>query len=92
MFVSRCTFIYHYFPSLIFAILALVYWATRFKARFPRLARPSITVYCVLVFVLFAAFYPFATGMTIPRDYADAMNWFKALRLPWWPFPGWLMY
>lgn len=41
---------------------------------------------------LFAAFYPFATGVIIPRAYADAMNWFKALRFPWWPFAGWLWY
>lgn len=35
---------------------------------------------------------PFATGMVIPRGYAEAMNRFKPARFLWRPFAGWIWY
>ena len=91
-FVGRMTFLYHYFASLPFAILALVYILTRFCARGGKAAGVLVAVYALATLVLFILFLPFVTGLLMPRDYADALNWFKELYLPWWPFAGWLRY
>ena len=92
MFIERSTFLYHYFPSLAFAILALVYWLVRLHDRFGKRAGVLIAVYALVALVVFALYYPFATGETMTRTYADALNWMRRLNLPWWPFPGWLRY
>ena len=90
--MARSTFLYHYFPSLMFAILALVYCLTRLRDRFGKRADVAIALYVLAVLVLFVLFLPFATGQTMTRAYADAMNWLRRLNLPWWPFGGWLRY
>ena len=92
MFIARSTFLYHYFPSLMFAILALAYGLTRLRDRFGRPAGAAIALYLLVALAFFAFFYPFATGRLMTREYADAMNWLRKMNLPWWPFGGWLRY
>ena len=92
MFIERMTFLYHYFPSLVFAILALVYFISRLRDCLGKRAYILIALYALVVLVFFALFYPFATGEAMTRTYATAMNWLRKLNLPWWPFSGWLRY
>lgn len=77
IFITRATFIYHYFASVPFIILATV-------AVFEWLRRRSVkayhilgTTYCVLATLLFGAFYPLASGAPIRRDLAMYLRWFN---------------
>ena len=82
--VSRLTFIYHYFASVPFIILATGWGLQQIGARRPRLARLGGTALCVLALLLFAGFYPLASGMEVPRRWCDFMNWFRG--------SGWMWY
>lgn len=84
VFISRATFIYHYFPSVPFVILAIVLvlmaWEKRSElgadaARFIRIALP------VAALLLFVMFYPVLSGLEVARWYASNLRWF-----PSWTF------
>ncbi|MBQ7486257.1 MAG: phospholipid carrier-dependent glycosyltransferase [Clostridia bacterium] len=75
--VSRLTFIYHYFASVPFIILATcmgLMYAERYR---PKAARITGFVLCIAALVLFIGFYPLASGHEVPRAWCDAMNWFS---------------
>ncbi len=75
MLVSRCTFIYHYFPSVPFVILLIVYCAKELIERKESLKIP-ITIYIGLCVVLFFMFYPVLSGMPISKAYVDTfLRW-----------------
>ena len=72
MLVTRCTFLYHYFPSSMFCLAALalvlarmthVDWAKKIAAGL-----------CVVALVLFVLYYPALSGLPIPAWWADALN------------------
>lgn len=78
MFISRATFIYHYFASVPFIVLALAYvlqsWSRRSKDAWPT----AVAIMCASV-LLFAVFYPELSGLPVPRTYLEALQW-----LPRW--------
>lgn len=74
--VSRLTFIYHYFASVPFIILATALALGYLERRERRLARGLTIALCVAAVALFAAFYPLASGMEAPRAWFDAVSWF----------------
>ena len=90
--VPRSMFIYHYFGSLPFVMLSIVYAAQRVDARLGKRALPVWIGYMAVTVLLFIGFYPIGTGTEIPRAWADAMNWFSNLYLPGWQYRGWLYY
>ena len=92
MLVPRSMFIYHYFGSLPFVMMAIVFVFEKLYQARPRTAKGIQIGYMVAVALLFAAFYPVATGVQIPRAWADALNWFGGMRLPGWRYRGWLHY
>lgn len=79
VFVKRCVFIYHYFATVPFIILAAMYfiqsvendheWFAYFK-----------WVWTACALVLFGIFYPVLSGLRIPESYALGLEWFKS----WW--------
>lgn len=81
MFISRITFEYHYFPSLIFLVLAIchVFNSFRLRDRHWRWKVCAATAACVL---LFAVFYPVLTGVPTSRSYTDLLAWIPGA----WPF------
>ena len=80
--VSRLTFIYHYFASVPFIILATAQ-ALRYLERHSRRASHGLAaLLCAAAVILFIAFYPLASGLEVPRAWCDAMNWFD----------GWMWY
>lgn len=80
MFVTRLTFIYHFYASVPFLILSAV-WAARAMARGRGVARRWIYGYAAAAGVLFAMFYPILSGVPIDRSYVmHALRW----------FPGWI--
>jgi len=74
--ISRSSFIYHFFPCVIFVVLMIVYLLKTWYELKPCTTRAvAVGTYASLVVVLFAAFYPVLTGMAIPETYAAALEW-----------------
>jgi dolichyl-phosphate-mannose--protein O-mannosyl transferase len=68
--VPRIAYIYHYFASVPFMILAICFW----MGEAPRWAKIALIAAAV---VLFAAFYPVLSGIRIPLEYAKWLVWNK---------------
>lgn len=79
-FVSRLTFIYHYFPSVIFVVLMIVYSLLQLKKRLSGRCFLLITVlYTASVFVLFLLFYPVLSGQPVEVGFVDKwLRWFES--------------
>ncbi|GHU71549.1 hypothetical protein AGMMS49992_05760 [Clostridia bacterium] len=90
--VPRSMFIYHYFASTPFIILCAIWCLRRWEERSPIAGRHARILLIVAAAMLFVGFYPFATGVTFPRVWANAMNWFSKVKLPGWKYQGWLWY
>ena len=74
--VSRSSFIYHFFPCVIFVVLMITYFMKIWYEKKPKPARAvAVVSYAVLVVVLFALFYPVLTGLPVPQSYAEALEW-----------------
>ena len=75
--VDRCTFIYHYFPSVPFVVLMLSYTFIQFKKHLTaRSFYILLAAYAMLVFVLFLLFYPVLAGTPVSTDYVDTyLRW-----------------
>jgi len=80
IFVTRTTYIYHYFPSVPFITLALAYMLGEvFDTR--KLPYVKYTVLGVAV-VLFAMFYPVLSGLPVNTWYVDTfLRWLSTWRL-----------
>ena len=70
MLVSRCTFMYHYFPSSVFALTAIVLVLTQMK-RQDRAKKIGAGV-CIAALVCFAWFYPVLSGLPVPTLWAQS--------------------
>ena len=78
--VERCTFIYHYFPILPFAMLSTAYMLVYVKNHI-KFGKWFITGYFVVVAALFVIFFPALTGIKVSENYIS--NWLL------WFFPAW---
>lgn len=76
VFVTRCTFIYHYFPSVPFVVLMIGYSIYKLLKLNPKL-KPAVFVYVALVAVLFAAFFPVISAYPATLEYAKLLKWFE---------------
>ncbi len=72
--VSRCTFIYHYFPSVPFVVLMIGYSIYRMTADRPRL-KIAAYVYAAAVIGLFIMFYPVISGYPTTVEYVNYLKW-----------------
>ena len=79
--VSRCTFLYHYFPGAAFGVLALALLWAEWNARTPRIARRAALALAACAGLLFVMFYPALSGLPVPENYARLLLW-----LPQWQF------
>jgi len=83
IFVSRLTFIYHFFACVPFLVLCIVYWIRKMEERKPGY-RIATLLYAGAVLVLFILFYPILSGTEIDVSYADrVLKWFGG-----WIFHG----
>ncbi|MBR1584173.1 MAG: glycosyltransferase family 39 protein [Clostridia bacterium] len=80
--VPRGTYIYHYFPSVPFIILCAELCLDWIGERWEKAARIAVIAWIALSAVLFIAFFPYASGVTVSRGWLEAMRW----------FPRWLWY
>ena len=82
MLITRTTFNYHYFPSILFLVLLICYVFNDLmdrRAKGWRLAMYGMTIGNT---ALFAAFYPVLAGVFVPTWYTtNFLRWFPA-----WPF------
>ncbi len=73
MFIGRVMFMYHYFPTLPFimlAIVAFVRWITK------KIQSNSFYIfYIALVVLLFFIFYPVVSGLLTTSNYIDSLKW-----------------
>ena len=76
IFIGRSMFMYHYFPTLPFlmlAIVAFIKWITE------KIKSDSFYIfYMALVIIIFFVFYPVVSGMLTTTDYIDALKWLSS--------------
>jgi dolichyl-phosphate-mannose--protein O-mannosyl transferase len=82
--IGRCLFIYHFYPNLLFMILATTFWAHWLWDRF-RWGKWAVSGYLALNVVCFAFFFPIISGLPMPNGYWDWLNWVRE-----WVIRGWL--
>jgi hypothetical protein len=75
--VTRCTFIYHYFTSVPFLIIMLVYvikclWEDKI------IGKPTILIYMGIVLALYVFFYPVLVGIPVKNSYISDLRWFNS--------------
>ena len=80
--ITRLTFAYHYFPSMLFLAIALGYVFAQICEKTENW-RPWLYSFCASSAVLFIMFYPVLTGIAFSRWYTNAfLRWFPGA----WPF------
>lgn len=79
-FVTRITFIYHYFPSVAFVTLMIVYSLLQMKKELSARGFLTLTVlYGGAAFLLFLLFYPVLSGQAVDSAYVDRwLRWFHS--------------
>lgn len=76
IFVTRLTFIYHYFPSVPFVVLLIaLFFRYHVKKEWLCFA------YAGIVLALFVLFYPVLSGMPVSIEFVERLRW-----LPGWVF------
>ena len=75
--VPRSTFIYHYFASVPFIILASVLMLRWIRTKSAASFKVTTTVLLTLSLLLFIAFYPLESGLPVARSYANYLRWFN---------------
>ena len=78
--VPRLTFAYHYFPCLIFLVLALCHRLDLVR-RSRRRWQPLVYGFSAVTTALFPIFYPVLSGARVTDWYSNLLGWF-----PSWPF------
>ncbi len=82
--VPRLTFIYHYFASVPFVVLSIVYVLKAFHDQVTdkKLYRIVAESYLFIVLLLFVMFYPILSGLVVDKWYVETfLRWF-----PQWYF------
>jgi len=71
-------FIYHFFPTVPFMVLCIVYVLKSFKEKYPKF-NYTIFVYLAVVAILFVMFYPVLSGLVVDKSYiATYLRWFDS--------------
>lgn len=75
MLVRRCTFSYHYFPSVPFVAMMIVYIMVRLVKQNKKWFK-WVIVYLIAAFLLFLLFYPVLSGQSVPDSFVrDGLRW-----------------
>lgn len=75
--ISRCTFLYHYFPSIPFLVLMIGFVMTQMHQKIrPQVFYPLCAAYCMAVIIMFVMFYPVITGTPVSGEYVSTyLKW-----------------
>lgn len=74
--ISRITFIYHYFPAIMFVILMMGYTMLHIKEHF-KWGKRAITAYLIAAVLCFCLFYPVVSGLPVDKEYGLHLRWLK---------------
>lgn len=79
-FVTRITFIYHYFPSVVFIVMMIIHGLAQWKNKLGKGGLIAVTAaYGSLVIVLFLMFYPVLSGEPVEASYVNKfLRWFNS--------------
>lgn len=78
MFVDRVVFIYHYFPSTVFLMLAIGYSIYILYNKNKRVKQYAVC-YALLTVLMFGLFYPVLSGMAVDPGYVyKYLRWFES--------------
>ena len=80
--IRRCIFIYHFFATVPFILLATVCLLFELEKKHPKLAWVK-WAWMGLALALFILFFPVISGVECSTAYSDALEW-----LPGWTFRG----
>ncbi len=76
--IERLTFIYHYFPSVPFLVMAIAFSVYSICAKYPKMKYAAFA-YAGIAVILFAMFYPVLSGHPVNVDYVkDYLKWFSS--------------
>lgn len=82
MFITRTTFVYHYFPSALFLVFALTDLQNDLLETRSRAGARAVYGFTAWAVALFVLFYPVLTGIPTDTAYTSGfLRWF-----PSWPF------
>lgn len=68
IFIGRITFIYHYFPAILFIILMIGYTMNYINGHF-KCGKRTITIYLGIVLVVFFLFFPLISGYPVSKEW-----------------------
>ena len=75
VFVERTTYIYHYFPCVVFSVLMTCFVLSQFEYKTKKYAGIAL---CTGVLILFLMFYPVLSGASVAEVYVDeVLRWMK---------------
>lgn len=75
--VPRGTYMYHYFASVPFIILATVWCVSLIPDRLKKLRYAVIGLYLIGALAFFVMFFPYASGWLTNTEWLNAMKWFS---------------
>lgn len=76
MSISRITFIYHYFPAILFVMLMMGYTMMDVKEHFPW-GKNAIITYMTIAVLCFILFFPVISGLPILKEYGLHLRWLR---------------
>ena len=76
MSISRITFIYHYFPAILFVMLMMGYTFDCIVKRFSW-GKKAVTVYLATAVIVFFVFFPVVSGFPVDREWGMKLRWLK---------------
>lgn len=76
--VSRCTFLYHYFPSLVFAIGLLALAVQQLTQKKPKARKMLCGAILAAAAILLVWFFPALSGLPVAKGWAASMKWFSS--------------
>lgn len=76
IFSPRIMFLYHYLPAVPFLCLALAFVFDYITISTPKF-KYFVALYLFFIFLTFCYFYPFWSGMPIPKERVDSFRWLK---------------
>ncbi|MFB3889495.1 MAG: glycosyltransferase family 39 protein [Candidatus Bathyarchaeia archaeon] len=76
IFISRVTFIYHFYVAVPFLYLASAYFINKYWST--RGGKAAAIAFFISVVILFVVFYPVTSGVPVPTSEIDRLKWFPS--------------
>jgi dolichyl-phosphate-mannose-protein mannosyltransferase len=76
LFISRTTYLYHFYSCVPFLCLATAYFLNKYWSS--KWGKAAALAYFAVVAVLFGLFYPAISGMPAPTSWIDSLKWLES--------------